>query len=189
MACTCGSCNVCFSVCEWGHGPTPVPRGVRRPPAVADVVGLVPLPPPRGVEGGVRVIHLAPRCARADPGLVGVRRRVCVVDPGPVVTVVHCALRPREVDPQVAIGHLERDVGDERVGADLGVVAVPHGHIGGLACLGREFVDLGWGQGCVRALYVKAFSGWSGGCGFSGIGDWFCRGDWFCFLRFLSLYS
>ena len=51
---------------------------------MADVVGLVPLPPQAwGVEGGVRVIHLAPRCARADLGLVGVRRRVCVVNPGP----------------------------------------------------------------------------------------------------------
>ena len=100
---------------------------------------------------------LPPARARLWFWSMGIWRRVCAVNPGPVlvdsvvtvreegwiVTVDQRVLLLREVDPQVAIGHLERDVGDERVGADLGVVAVPHGHIGGLACPGREFVDLG----------------------------------------------
>ena len=52
---------------------------------------------------------------------VGVRRRVCAVDFGPVVSVDHRAL--------AAVGQLGQDVGDGRVGAGLNVVAVPRVHI------------------------------------------------------------
>ena len=43
------------------------------------------------------------------------------------------ALNLGEGDPEVARDHLETDVDDELVEADLGVAALPHGHVGGLA--------------------------------------------------------